>query len=528
MHERTGAKLILLCLATLLAGPRAGAAPPEPVEAAPRHFDVDEYRVEGNTVLPAGAIEDAVYPFMGPDRTADDVEKARAALDALYASRGYPTVSAEVPSQDGANGIILLKITERKIGRLRVRGATWFSPREIREAAGALAEGKVPNMTAVQKQIVALNQWPDRTVTPVLRPGIAPDTVDVDLNVKDALPLHGSVEVNNRANADTTSLRTISSLSYGNLWQRGDSASLSYQIAPKRASDAQILAGSYLFRLPDTNLSVLFSYVKSDSNVSTVGNTDTIGRGTIAGVRLLVPIRQEGAFNSSLSLGFDYKHFDDATIQGGDRTPTPVTYVPLTMTWTGTWIQGDAETDLSASAVLGTRGIGTNAATFDEKRYLAAPDFAYLRANASRVQPLPGGLQAYAKVTTQFAAAPLISNEQFGAGGVDTVRGYLESETLGDYGATLQTELRSPPVGDLWSPIADSRGFVFADAGMVGLRNALIEQQDVYRIASVGLGIRFRGFDYLNIDVFGARALASGADTKPGQNRVLFRVNGAF
>ncbi|NDF95115.1 MAG: hypothetical protein EB107_04675 [Proteobacteria bacterium] len=35
-------------------------------------------------------------------------------------------------------------------------------------------------------------------VTPSLRPGLEPGTVDIDLTVKDKLPLHGSVELSDR------------------------------------------------------------------------------------------------------------------------------------------------------------------------------------------------------------------------------------------------------------------------------------------------------------------------------------------
>ena len=78
-----------------------------------QHFDVEEFQVQGNTLLPAVDIEAVVYEFLGPAKTVDDVERARAALEALYAKRGYPTVSAELPAQSAADGVIVLKVTER-------------------------------------------------------------------------------------------------------------------------------------------------------------------------------------------------------------------------------------------------------------------------------------------------------------------------------------------------------------------------------------------------------------------------------
>ena len=78
-----------------------------------------------------------------------------------------------------------------------------------------------------------------------------PDTVDVDLDVTDKFPLHGSLELNNRYNADTTSTRLAASLSYDNFFQRGDSGTLSYQVAPENVRDAEVTSASYLFHIPD-------------------------------------------------------------------------------------------------------------------------------------------------------------------------------------------------------------------------------------------------------------------------------------
>ena len=53
-------------------------------EGAARRVDVNEYFVRGNTVLDAAAIEEAVYPFLGPQKTLGDIEGARDALQKIY------------------------------------------------------------------------------------------------------------------------------------------------------------------------------------------------------------------------------------------------------------------------------------------------------------------------------------------------------------------------------------------------------------------------------------------------------------
>jgi hemolysin activation/secretion protein len=45
----------------------------------------------------------------------------------------------------------------------------------------------------------------------------------------------------------------------------------------------------------------------------------------------------------------------------------------------------------------------------------------------------------------QWASEPLVSNEQFGSGGVNSVRGYHEGEVFGDEGWRVDCELKTPP-----------------------------------------------------------------------------------
>src|SRR5262245_8674753 len=71
-------------------------------------FDIFEYQISGNTVLPTLAIEKAVYPFLGPGKSIDDVQKAREALEKAYQSAGYLTVFVDIPEQTVEGGIVRL------------------------------------------------------------------------------------------------------------------------------------------------------------------------------------------------------------------------------------------------------------------------------------------------------------------------------------------------------------------------------------------------------------------------------------
>jgi hemolysin activation/secretion protein len=496
-------------------------------------FDIDEFRVNGNTVLPVRDIETATYGFLGPARTADDVEKARAALENLYQKRGYPTVTVEIPRQDPSGGIVRIDVTERRIGRLRVTNAHYFEPDAIRDAAPSLAPGTVPNIDDVQRDMRALNLWPGRAVAPELRAGQDPGTMDVDLQVTDRLPLHGSLELNNRRSADTTPLRLVGSLGYDNLWQKGDSIGLFFQVAPDNTADALVYSATYTFRIPGTGLAVVASYVKSDSNVTSVGGTNVVGKGQIAGLRLQVPLPgpRSGAagFSHDLSAGFDYKDFDQRLTLSSAANEVPLIYYPGAVTYEANWTSETSHTELSASTVFGTPGLGSSVAVLESNRAFASSHFIYLKGSVAHTHELPWGMQFWARAVGQATTNSLVPNEQFNAGGADTVRGYLEAEVLGDNGAGIQTELRSPSFAEAIGPrVNELRVHLFLDAAETELNQPLPEQRRSYGLGSAGIGVRARVADHATAVLDNAYTLGDALSTKQHSDVVLFRLIGDF
>ncbi len=523
-------------------GNSPAAKPASAAAAPPLRFDIDEYRIEGADSLPQIEIEAAVYPFLGPRRTSDDVEKARAAVEKAYHDKGLQTVAVAVPQQDAQRGFIVLKVTENRVGRLRVKNSRYFDLADIKKNAPSLKEGSLPDFKEVTKDIVSLNRWPDRRVTPSLRAGITPGTVDVDLNVEDTLPLHASAELNNRQSPSTTPLRSIYSIRYDNLWQLGHSMTVTYQEAPLNRKDAMVISGSYMARTDYDWLNVLLYGLKSDSSVATVGGANVIGPGEVIGGRAVMTLPTKGELFHTLSLGIDYKHFAQTLKLGSDAFDSPVTYAPLVASYGATW-QGDGRlTQLNASITAGLRGIGSNPEEFDAKRFKATGSFIHLNADVSHTHELPEGFQLFAKMQSQVADQPLVSSEQFSIGGQDTVRGYLESEVLGDYGIVGTLELRSPNLGTyfeqklenpLGQPIKfnafdDWRFFAFVDLGRARIHEPLPEQQSQFDLASYGVGTRMKTLKHFNSYFFVGMPLISQQVTVAHHPRVGFRVWGEF
>ena len=524
-------------LATDTPGMGPGQAPAATQPPSAPQIYIREYRVEGAHQLNQIEIEEAVYPFLGPGRTADDVEQARAALEKAYRDKGFQTVSVQAPEQQGRGGIVFLQVVESKVGRLRVKGSRYYSLDQIERLAPSVAPGRVPNFNEINRDILALNQLSDRRITPALRAGVEPGTVDIDLTVKDTLPLHGSVELNNRYSADTTSLRLNGSLSYSNLWQRGHAAGVSFQIAPEHTDDAQVISGYYGLRFPAVPwLNLVLQGTKQDSNVSTLGGSAVVGRGEILGLRMAATLPSGNGFYHSLSLGFDYKHFDETVRFGFSQVLTPITYYPFSASYGATWVGKGRVTELNAGINFHIRGLGDDLAGFDSKRFKADGSYFFFRGDLTHTQDLPGGFQIMGKVQGQAAGQPLLNSEQFSGGGLGTVRGYLESAVLGDNAIFGSLELRSPSLlrekrktGEGASATEESTGFswqiyAFCEGGMLTLNDPLPEQQDRFDVGSYGVGSRLRLFDHLNGSVDFGMPLISQSQTKAHDPQLTFRV----
>ena len=519
-------------------------SPAADAQAALPRFYIREYRVEGAHELPRAEVEGAVYPFLGPARTAEDVEAARAALEKAYQAGGYQSASVQVPAQQAQGGVVVLQVFEGKVGRLRVHGSRYFLPAQIRKAAPSLAEGKTINFNDVTRDMVALNQFPDRRVTPALRAGAEPGLYDIDLEVKDTLPLHGSVELNNRYSADTTHLRVNGSLSYGNLWQLGHAIGGNFQLSPEQPSEVKVFSGYYSAPVPTVSwLTLLLQGTKQDSNVSSLGSLNSVGKGETLGIRAVVALPATAEFYHSLSLGIDFKHFNQASGENpGDTAAIGnywVRYYPLSLNYDATWGRKGSETNLSAGINFHLRGMGgasaasasTNSGAndsgvaFESVRYKADSNYIFFRGDLSHTHDLPAGFQAYGRLQGQLANEPLLNSEQFSAGGLETVRGYLESEALGDNANGGTVELRTPSLADLVGKgVNEWRFHAFADAARLSVIDPLPEQTSRFDLASIGIGSRLQLLNHLNGSVDVGLPLISQGQTSAHSLLITFRL----
>ncbi|WP_019962019.1 ShlB/FhaC/HecB family hemolysin secretion/activation protein [Woodsholea maritima] len=500
-----------------------------------RRLDILNYQVEGNTVLSRTQVEQAVMPYLGPQRPVSDVDAARQSLMDAYHAEGFETVNVIIPAQDVRGGIVRLQVVEMRVGRLRVAGAQYHSPQDIREDIPALSEGEVPNYNDVSTQLAGLNRSRDRLVTPTLRAGTQPNTVDVDLLVEDELPLHGSIEINDRASSNTKRHKVSGSISYGNLFQRGHSLNLQGQFSPEKPEESWVVSASYVVPLQTVPLTFVGYAVHTDSDVAAIGGINVLGKGNIFGLRgiySLVSGEPTSPRIHQFTFGIDYKDFEENLFaEEGNPSRTPIDYFPLMVEYGQSKQTARYEFSFGIGAAVGLRGLSSRDDEFGNKRYGANANWSALRGNISYLHKLDNDWHLGGSLSGQYAGEPVISNEQFAIGGVDSVRGYYESFQIGDDGVAAQLQVTTPSFAErLGEKVQDLRVYAFADGGYVRIHEPLSVQDESSELYSLGLGVKLRAFEGFNAQMSLARPFLNEQTTlrDVGDFRLQFRVWNEF
>lgn len=528
-------------------------------------FAVTEYVIEGNTILEQAKIDGLLESYKGSERQMKDVEQARAELEKLYHTGGYPTVLVNLPEQTIEKGVVRLQVVEGHLLSITVTGNEHYSWSNIRGKMPSLTPGALLYEPTFVKELAAVNGNPDLNVAPVLKPGSVPGTIDLELKVKDRLPVHGRLEADNKGSITTPRERLTAEIQHTNVFGGDEILTVNTVQTPTDLGAVQNYGMSFVYPViwPSHLLAVYASKSKSTSvlagaAISVGGGSDVAiaGNATVAGLRYMFPILQGGDSTHQLSLGIDYKRLEKTTAifpDGGTVTVlTPLQYTPLSVGYTGFFPDKWGLSKASFTTKGYVAGMIPGGAREDfagdpndpfgkpPNRAGSTGTFAVLQGGLDRSQPLPGDFILNVHTDGQWATQPLIPAEQYFSGGMDTVRGYLTNEAIGDHAIRGRAELTTPevltvPVDRIWQRRRSSdytlkvRVAAFYDAAQLWVAEPGPGQISQFRLEGVGGGIRIKfPKDLGQLMLDSGWALRDTLRTKRGSNFVHFSVGLTF
>lgn len=550
------------------ATPRPAGAPVADVpvsehEPAGSRFQIASYLVEGNTILEQAKVDATLEPFKGSDRTLADIESARSELEKAYHVAGYPTVVVMLPEQTIEAGVVRLNVMEGRLLQITVTGNEHYSWLNIRRKLPSVYPGALLYEPTFVKELGTVNSNPDLKVAPVLKPGSEPGSVDLDLKVKDRLPLHAKLEGDNKGPITTPQDRLIAEVQHTNLFGGDEILTINTVQTPTDWGAVQNYGASFVYPViwPSHLLAVYGSVSKSTSVLAgsgiSIGGGNTInvaGNATIAGFRYIFPIFSGGENTHQISMGIDYKQLKatNATFPDGSQVQVlgPLTYTPASVAYNGYYPDRFGLTKLALSARGYVAGLVPGGSEedfarnpdppFNGQRKGSTGTFAVLQGGVDRVQPLPGEFSLALHVDGQWGSQPLIPAEGYFAGGFDTVRGYLQYEAIGDNAVRGRAEVTTPelisiPIDRIWQRRKSSdytfriRAVAFYDAAKLWVQQAQPGQINQFLLEGTGFGIRANfPKDMGLLQLYQGWALHDTPATKRGDSFLHFSVGVTF
>ena len=484
-------------LALVCSGLLCGIAPAAFGQTAPSpapKFDISRFALTGNTLLPNEEVERIVAPFAGPQKDFGDIQHALEALERAYRDRGYGVVQVILPEQDITQGVVQFRVVQGRIAKVAIEGNKHFDNANVRRSLPTVKEGETPNSKAIARNLQLLAEHPAKQTQVLLRSGAAQDEIDVNVKVTDEKPWRVILSLDNTGTSETGYLRAGVGYQHTNLFNRDHTLTAQYITSPTELNKVSIYGLGY--RIPYYGLNSALDLIAGHSDVSSgtvQGLFDVSGSGTIFGARWNYYLPKWGELEQKLTGGLDYRAFNNEVIQAGQSLVPDITIHPVSLTYSG--VLRAAASELSFYAAGSTNLPGGNDgddAAFARSRAGASASYTILRYGANYVRAFAKEWQARAAFNGQYTTDSLVSGEQFGLGGPDSVRGYLLREVANDRGNAAQLEVYTPNLASTVGLPGNYRAKLlgFYDFGSVKRNNALPGEQEGKFIASAGLGVR--------------------------------------
>jgi hemolysin activation/secretion protein len=451
---------------------------------------VERFEIVGSTVFSPEELAQAVAEFTKRPISLAEVFQARSKITELYINNGYITSGAYVPPQEIESGVIQIQVVEGKLADIQVTGNQRLNSNYVRSRLAIATKQPLNEKRLLEAlQLLQLNPLIEN-VSSELSAGLRPGESILRVEVKEAKTFSAQAVLDNGRSPAVGSFRRGLQLNEANLLGLGDNLSLNYA----NTDGSNALDASYTLPINPHNGTFTFNFGTASSNVieRPFNILDIQSSSRYYEVTLRQPIVQTPT--QEFALGVTASRIEsEATFLEEERLPFPAL---------GSDEQGRTRisalrffqewTSRNSREVIALRsqfnlGIGAFNATIND----SAPDSRFFawRGQAQWVRLLAPETLLIIRGNTQIASRALLPLEQWGLGGLGSVRGYRQDFLLTDSGALASAEVQVPILR-----VSDINGRLhvipFVDFG-VAWNNSPREISDPNTLAGLGLGLRW-------------------------------------
>ncbi|MEZ2320425.1 MAG: ShlB/FhaC/HecB family hemolysin secretion/activation protein [Microcoleus sp.] len=508
-------------------------ATPTPVEGEvrpdiPGTIRVDRFEFEGNTAFSDRELTEITKSLVGREITFAELIAVEAAVTQKYLAAGYLNSGAVIPAnqtfpRDGA--VVKIQIVEGGVEEIAITGNRRLKSSYLRSRL-AIATGRPLNRDRLLEALQLLQLDPlIANISAELQAGSRPEKSRLEVRVKEADSFSGEVFADNNRSPSVGSFRRGVRINQANLLGLGDGLELSYA----NTDGSNEFNGSYTVPVNPRNGTIRLAVGAASTNIieEPFDNAGIEGKSRTYELTYRQPILEKPDRN--LAVGLTLSRQESNTFLQGERFPLSAGANDRGQTRVSAVRFFQEYVQRSSNQVFAARSqfsVGTNllGATVND----SGPDSRFLawRGQAQYVRLLAPETLLIVRSDIQLADRSLLSLEQIGIGGVQSVRGYRQDLLLTDSGAIASAEVRIP----IWR-VPQVKGLLqvapFIDLGVGWNHSGEKANPDSDKLLGAGVGLLWQMGDRLNMRLdYGFPLINVGGGDRTFQEKGLyFRIN---
>ncbi len=485
--------------------PTPGLPQQQPLDI-PGLITVKEFQVEGSTIFSQEKLAEVTRSYTGRSLSFAELLEAAAAITKLYTDQGYVTSGAYIPANQtfsAQDAVVKIAILEGSLEEIRVQGNERLFSSYVRSRL-AIATRKPLNVNRLLAGLRLLQVNPlISTISADLSAGSSVGKSILTVTVTEAKAFVAGLSFDNSRSPSIGTDKKQIQFNHANLVGFGDSISLT----ANRTAGSDGLDVSYTAPFNPYNGTLRFAFSTSASKV--IERPFDVLNITSAAESYELSLRQPlfQTPNREIAVGLTASHQTSSTALLG--VPFPLV--------AGADDRGNLRisalrffqeyTQRNSQSVLAFRsqfnfGLDLLGDTINQPNpflpNVPVPDtrFVSWRGQGQYVRLLAPDTPLLVRGDLQFADRPLVTLEQFGLGGGQSVRGYRQDFLLADNGALASAEVRIP-VFRIPQLNGTFRIVPFVDLGTVWNTNRATPSLNT--LASAGIGVLWQMGNYLTI-----------------------------
>lgn len=452
------------------------------------NFPIRNIEFEGNNSISSSELKILTAPFIGEKKSIKEILEIRDIVIKEYEKKGYSFISVGIPKEVNLDGTVSFYVFENKINTITIKGNKFYSDKQIRQSLPELKEGTSPNFKILSRQLFLANDNPNRNIILDFKANNEIENkqknVDVIINVEDKKIIQTGITIDNSGNKETGDYRTKFFIYDSSLNDRGDMLALSYTTSSDSNKVSQ--TGLY-YQLPLIKNGDKIDFFMSKSNVNSGRIFDMFnvsGQGDNMGIHYSHYLYRSLSTKETLDFGIEKHQYKNTIDYLGMNLGVDVDASPYSITYSYSKQLQPINYSFDMSFIQNMPGgYKNNDTIYNQNRLGAKANFSIFKINSNYQITNKKGWTLNLIGEAQYSNDALIAGEQFKLGGMNSVRGYKESEFSGDSGIRFTTEI--------YSPIRNNQRYLFfIDQARYWRNNAQVGEKSAANLCSIGIGWR--------------------------------------